>query len=84
MRQPEVLNKRGKEPRQHVHNDEPTSQPTNQPTNPHSCTILIKGPNDHTIAQMKEAVRDGMRAVQNVLREALGVGYGEASQAAWG
>uniref|UniRef100_A0A6N2L5Q5 Uncharacterized protein n=1 Tax=Salix viminalis TaxID=40686 RepID=A0A6N2L5Q5_SALVM len=25
--------------------------------NPHSCTILIKGPNDHTIAQIKDAVR---------------------------
>lgn len=35
--------------------------------NPHSCTILIKGPNDHTIAQIKEAVRDGLRAVKNVL-----------------
>ena len=37
--------------------------------NASSCTILLKGPNDHTIAQMKEAVRDGMRAVQNVLRD---------------
>ncbi|CAI9776731.1 unnamed protein product [Fraxinus pennsylvanica] len=31
--------------------------------NPHSCTILIKGPNDHTIAQIKDAVRDGLRAI---------------------
>jgi T-complex protein 1 subunit zeta len=37
---------------------------------PSSCTILLNGPNDHTIAQMKEAVRDGMRAVQNVLKDA--------------
>ncbi|KAJ0042843.1 hypothetical protein Pint_18798 [Pistacia integerrima] len=26
-----------------------------QVKNPHSCTILIKGPNDHTIAQIKDA-----------------------------
>ncbi|CCW61814.1 unnamed protein product [Phytomonas sp. EM1] len=30
-----------------------------------SCTLLIKGPNDHTIAQIKDAVRDGLRAVKN-------------------
>eukprot|EP00798_Chlamydomonas_sp_ICE-L_P009744 gene9744-7619_t len=35
--------------------------------NPTSCTILIKGPNDHTIAQIKDAVRDGLRAVKNCL-----------------
>jgi T-complex protein 1 subunit zeta len=35
--------------------------------NPQSCTILIKGPNDHEIAQMKDAVRDGLRAVRNAL-----------------
>jgi len=34
--------------------------------NPRSCTILVKGPNDHTIAMIKEAVRDGLRAVKNV------------------
>lgn len=32
-----------------------------------SCTLLIKGPNDHTIAQIKDAVRDGLRAVKNVI-----------------
>jgi len=32
-----------------------------------SCTILIKGPNDYTIAQIKDAVRDGVRAVKNVM-----------------
>jgi T-complex protein 1 subunit zeta len=36
---------------------------------PHSCTILLKGPNDYTIAQLKDAVRDGMRAVQNVIED---------------
>jgi len=35
--------------------------------NSQSCTILVKGPNDHTIAQMKDAVRDGLRAVQNAI-----------------
>jgi len=34
--------------------------------NPRSCTILVKGPNDHTIAQIKDAIRDGLRAVKNV------------------
>lgn len=30
-----------------------------------SCTLLIKGANDHTIAQIKDAIRDGLRAVKN-------------------
>lgn len=34
--------------------------------NPRSCTILIRGPNEHTIAMIKEATRDGLRAVKNV------------------
>lgn len=34
---------------------------------PHSCTILIKAPNDHSIAQIKDAVRDGLRAVKNAI-----------------
>merc|ERR1712187_797127 len=29
--------------------------------NPHSCTILIQGSNDHSIAQMNDAIRDGLR-----------------------
>lgn len=35
--------------------------------NPMSCTILIKGPNDYSIAQTKDAIRDGLRAVKNTL-----------------
>jgi T-complex protein 1 subunit zeta len=35
--------------------------------NPFSCTILIKGPNSHTISQLKDAVRDGVRAVKNAI-----------------
>lgn len=31
-----------------------------------SCTILITGPNDHTIRQIKDAVNDGLRAVLNL------------------
>ncbi|KAH7388270.1 hypothetical protein KP509_16G067100 [Ceratopteris richardii] len=50
--------------------------------NPHSCTILIKGPNDHTIAQIKDAVRDGLRAVKNTLEDesvVLGAGAFEVA-----
>jgi len=35
-------------------------------TNPFSCTILIKGPNEYSIAQVKDSIRDGLRAVKNV------------------
>merc|ERR1719379_1097703 len=37
--------------------------------NPHSCTVLVKGSNDHGIAQMKDALRDGLRAVQNAVED---------------
>jgi len=37
--------------------------------NTRSNTILIKGPNDHTIKQIKDAVRDGLRAVKNAIEE---------------
>jgi len=33
--------------------------------NPKSCTVLLKGPNEHTISMIKEAARDGLRAVKN-------------------
>jgi len=36
-------------------------------SNPHSVTVLIKGPSDHVIAQIKDAVRDGLRAVKNTI-----------------
>merc|ERR1719343_1576068 len=35
--------------------------------NPYSCTVLIKGSHDHAIAQMKDAIRDGLRAVSNTI-----------------
>lgn len=50
--------------------------------NPQSCTILIKGPNDHTIAQIKDAVRDGLRAVKNTIEDGfivLGAGAFEVA-----
>ncbi|KAJ6830654.1 T-complex protein 1 subunit zeta 1 [Iris pallida] len=51
--------------------------------NPHSCTILIKGPNDHTIAQIKDAVRDGLRSVKNTIEdEAVILGAGAFEVAA--
>ena len=36
---------------------------------PFSCTVLLRGPNKHTITQMKDAVRDGLRAVKNTLED---------------
>jgi len=38
-------------------------------SNPQSVTILIKGPNQHTITQIKDAVRDGLRSVKNALED---------------
>ena len=35
--------------------------------NTFSCTILIKGPDDHTINQLKDAVRDGIKSVKNAI-----------------
>lgn len=32
-------------------------------------TILIKGPNKYTLTQIKDAVRDGLRAVKNALED---------------
>ncbi|CAG8621325.1 7630_t:CDS:10 [Dentiscutata erythropus] len=36
---------------------------------PKSVTILIKGPNAHTITQINDAVRDGLRAVKNAIED---------------
>lgn len=36
---------------------------------PKSCTILIKGATHHSLNQTKDAVRDGLRAVANVLKD---------------
>ncbi|NP_001086080.1 chaperonin containing TCP1 subunit 6A S homeolog [Xenopus laevis] len=37
--------------------------------NPRSVTLLIKGPNKHTITQIKDAIRDGLRAVKNAIED---------------
>ncbi|RLV91957.1 T-complex protein 1 subunit zeta [Spathaspora sp. JA1] len=36
---------------------------------PKSASILIKGSNNHILAQTKDAVRDGLRAVANVIKD---------------
>ncbi|CDR97893.1 T-complex protein 1 zeta subunit, putative [Babesia bigemina] len=36
-------------------------------SNPRSCTLLIKGSSDYSIAQIKDAVRDCLRAVKNAI-----------------
>jgi len=40
-----------------------------QCSNPLSVTILIKGPNKHTLMQTKDALRDGLRSVKNALED---------------
>jgi len=37
--------------------------------NPQSVTILIKGQNRHTIMQIKDAIRDGLRAINNAIED---------------
>lgn len=39
--------------------------------NPRSVTLLVKGPNKHTLTQIKDAVRDGLRAVKNAIEDGL-------------
>ena len=47
-----------------------------------ACTILLKGPNEHTIAQLKDAARDGMRAVVNAIEDGAVVAGGGAFEVA--
>ncbi|XP_048775150.1 T-complex protein 1 subunit zeta-like [Ostrea edulis] len=37
--------------------------------NPLSVTLLVKGPNKHTLTQIKDAIRDGLRAVKNAIED---------------
>lgn len=49
--------------------------------NSFSCTILIRGPNRHSINQIKDAIKDGLRAVRNTIKDeavVLGAGAFEA------
>lgn len=39
--------------------------------NPQSVTILLRGPNKHTLTQLKDAVHDGLRAVKNAISDGL-------------
>lgn len=39
--------------------------------NTQSVTILIKGPNKHTLSQIKDAVHDGLRAVKNAIEDGV-------------
>jgi T-complex protein 1 subunit zeta len=49
---------------------------------PKSVTLLIKGPNGHTITQIKDAVRDGLRSVYNMIVDKSVVPGGGAFQVA--
>jgi len=53
-----------------------------QVDNPFSCTILIKGPNAHTITQVKDASRDGIRAVKNAIEDGCLIPGGGAYEVA--
>lgn len=37
--------------------------------NPLSVTLLLKGPNKHTVNQIKDAIHDGLRAVKNAIED---------------
>lgn len=37
--------------------------------NAKSCSLLLQGPNDHSIQQSKDAVKDGLRALKNALED---------------
>uniref|UniRef100_A0A8C6MRJ7 Chaperonin containing TCP1 subunit 6B n=1 Tax=Mus spicilegus TaxID=10103 RepID=A0A8C6MRJ7_MUSSI len=37
--------------------------------NPLSVTLLVKGPNKHTLIQIRDALRDGLRAVKNAIED---------------
>lgn len=39
--------------------------------NPQSVTILMKGPNKHTLTQIKDAIRDGLRAINNAIEDGV-------------
>mgnify|MGYP001507810562 FL=1 len=36
---------------------------------PKSVTLLIKGPNTHTLNQIQDAIRDGLRSVKNAIED---------------
>ncbi|XP_014310837.1 T-complex protein 1 subunit zeta isoform X1 [Myotis lucifugus] len=50
--------------------------------NPRSVTLLVKGPNKHTLTQIKDAIRDGLRAVKNAIDDGCVVPGGGAVEVA--
>jgi T-complex protein 1 subunit zeta len=50
--------------------------------NPKSVTILVRGPNNHTIKQIQDAVRDGLRAVNNAVADCSVIAGAGAFEAA--
>mmetsp|Transcript_31065 Transcript_31065/g.73209 ORF Transcript_31065/g.73209 Transcript_31065/m.73209 type:complete len:544 (-) Transcript_31065:222-1853(-) len=34
-----------------------------------SCTMLLQGPNEHSLSQAKDAIKDGLRALKNALED---------------
>uniref|UniRef100_A0A8C2MCN7 T-complex protein 1 subunit zeta n=1 Tax=Cricetulus griseus TaxID=10029 RepID=A0A8C2MCN7_CRIGR len=49
-----------------------------------SVTLLVKGPNKHTLTQIKDAIRDGLRAIKNAIDDGCvvpGAGAIEAAMA---
>jgi T-complex protein 1 subunit zeta len=49
---------------------------------PKSVTLLIKGPNAHTITQINDALRDGLRSIKNTLEDGTLVPGGGAFEIA--
>lgn len=49
---------------------------------PKSVTLLIKGPNTHTTAQIQDALRDGLRSVKNAIEDRALVPGGGAFEVA--
>ena len=39
-----------------------------------SCTMLLQGPNEHSLNQAKDAIKDGLRALKNALEDNAVVG----------
>ncbi|GAX17792.1 T-complex protein 1 subunit zeta [Fistulifera solaris] len=52
------------------------------PNNAQSCTLLLQGPNELTTAQVKDAVKDGLRAVKNTVEDKAVVPGGGAFEIA--
>lgn len=45
-----------------------------------SCTVLVKAPTRHQLEQLKDAVRDGLRAVKNAMQDGCVVPGGGAAE----